>query len=291
MIPANLTCFQSQKTFLFALVVFCFAQTATLSAQIPFEAYSYSGTALDISNETDNARSTSWKPDGTMLFITGRFTENVVSYHLAEPWELDSAEYSSQFDLSNEFGSTRQLSRAHGLYLRDDGAKMWVFNRTEMWGYTLESPWELTSATKTYYINLEDFVERGHDFDFSPDGTRLYIDDRNAQAVYETHLSVPWDITTLELVYTLDISDLEEEVRGLELIEDGTTLLLLDTVRKEILQFRFGTAYDLSTAQFHSTFDLSAQTDDPRGISLSKDLTRIYITGRNDEEIYQYNLD
>lgn len=282
-----------KRYFLTVAAVFCFAllQTAPLYSQIPFESFSYSGVSLDISNETDNARATSWKPDGTMFYIPGRFTENVVSYKLEIPWDLGSAEYYSEFDLSNEFGSTDQQSRAHGFFIRNDGEKMWVFNRTEIWGYSLETPWEVSTARHSAYKNLVDFVQRGHDFDFSPDGTRLYIDDRNGQAVYETHLSVPWDITTLELVYTLDISDLEDEVRGLELVQDGTTLLLLDTGRKEILQYRLSVPYDLSTATFYSTFDLSEQTADPRGISLSEDLTRIYITGRDEERIYQYVID
>ena len=276
------------KSFSFALLIIVISGTAELTAQIPFETYSYSGTALDISGETNNARATSWKPDGTMIFVTGRFTENVISYSLEEPWELDSAVYNDEFDLSNEFGSTKQRSRAHGLYLRNDGEKMWVFNRDEIWGYTLQTPWILSSAVHTYFMNLTLLVERGHDFDFSPDGSRLYIDDRNAQTVYETHLSTPWDITTLEPVYTLNISDQEEEVRGLEIIKDGTILLLMDTARKEILQYTLSVPYDLSTAEYLDAFDVSAQTDDPRGLSLSSDYSRIYITGRDNEEIYQY---
>ena len=165
---------------------------------------------------------------------------------------------------------------------------MWVFNRTEIWGYTLESPWELSSAVHTYYMDLKDFVERGHDIDFNPDGTKLFIDDRNARAVHQAELSTPWDITTITSVFTLDISDEEQAVRGLEIIADGTIMLLMDTGRKEILKYEMSTPYELQSARFVDSFDVSEQSDDPRGLSVSPDMDRFYVTGRDNQAIYQY---
>ncbi len=276
------------KSLCIALLILFYSGFTAPNDKILFEEYSYSGVSLDISYETENARATSWKPDGSRIFVTGRFTENVASYDLSEPWNLETATFSGEFDLSNEFGSTSQLSRAHGLFVRDDGEKMWVFNRTEIWGYTLEEPWELTSASYTYYKDLSDFVERGHDFDFTPDGSRIFIDDRNAQAVHEATLTVPWDITTLEWTYSLDISDQEDEVRGLEIIKGGTIMLLMDTARKEILQYRLTTPYDLTTATYINSFDVSEQSDDPRGLSVHPEYEYIYVTGRDNQKIYQY---
>ena len=255
---------------------------------IPFNEFQYSGVSLDISNETDNARANHWRPDGDKIFVTGRFTENVVSYEVSEPWDIGNTTFSGEFDLSNEFGSTDQQSRAHGLFLRDDGEKMWVFNRTEIWGYTLESPWELSSAVHTYYMDLKDFVQRGHDIDFNPDGTKLFIDDRNVRAVHQAELVIPWDVTSITSVFTLDISDEEEQVRGLKIIADGTIMLLMDTARKEILKYELSTPYELQSARFIDAFDVSEQTDDPRGLSVSADMQRFYVTGRDNQTIYQY---
>jgi len=256
--------------------------------RVLFEEYSYSGVSLDISNETDNARATTWRPDGSKIFITGRYTENVVSYTMTEPWDIGTATFSGEYDLSNEFGSTSQISVAHGLFLHDGGELMWVFNRTEIWGYTLETPWELSTAVQTSYFDLQDFVQRGHDFDFNPDGTKLFIDDRDAQAVHEVHLATPWDITTIEWEYTLDISDQEKEVRGLEMVKGGTIMLLMDTVRQEILQYALSEPYNLSTARYLNAFDVSEQAVQPRGLSVHPDLKYIYVTGRDNQKIYRY---
>jgi len=272
---------------LLALILVSPACTTT-EKLVEFEEYTYSGVYLDISNETENARASHWRPDGGEIFVVGRFTGNVASYTVTEPWNLKTATFSSEFDLSNEFGSTEQLSRAHGLYLQNDGGKMWVFNRTEIWGYSLSDPWDIVTATATQYKDLSEFVLRGHDFDFHPDGNRLYIDDRDAQAVHEVRLNTPWDITTIEWVYTLDISDYEEEVRGIEIVADGKIMLLVDTVRRELLQFRMEEPWDLKSAVYHSAFDLSGQSDNPRGLSIRPDLEWFYITGNDHQKIYQY---
>ncbi len=247
--------------------------------------YVYSGVSLDISGETSNARASTWHPDGTMIYVTGRSTENVVSYSVEFPWELNRASLKSSYDLSVELTSG---SVAHGLFIRDDGQKMWVFNRTEMWGYELESPWDVASATGGYRVDFSEHVQRGHDVDFSEDGTRLFIDDRSARAVHQYKLGEAWDITTANWVYSLDISAHERQVRGIEIVKDGSVMLLLDTSRRELQQYNLSEPYDVSTATFHSRFDLSRQTTDPRGLSISRDLTRFYITGRDRGRIYQY---
>lgn len=273
----------------FLIFLFFIAGSDSRTVSIPFAEFNYTGDSLDISNETANARASHWKPDGTEIYIVGRYTENVASYSVAEPWELSTATFKNDFSLSKEFGSTNQGSHAHGLFFRVDGEKMWVFNRTEIWGYALAEPWNVSSSVYAYYRDLSNFVKRGHDIDFHPDGTRIFIDDRNAQAVHEATLSTPWDITTIQWAYTLDISDQEQEVRGIEIVANGTIMLLLDTDRKELLQYQLSEPWELKSATYHSAFDLSNQTSNPRGLSIRPDMNRFYITGNNNQKVYQYN--
>ena len=281
-----------QNTFkaLSLLLLFLFISGSTVQSDlISFDEFSYTNYSLDISNESANSRATHWKTDGSEIYVIGRATNNVVSYSVPEPWDLSGAIFKDDFDLSNELGSTHQGSNAHGLQFRDDGQKMWVFNRTEIWGYTLSEPWNITSSEKAYYKDLSDFVQRGHDIDFHPDGTRIYIDDRNAKAVHEATLYTPWDVTSLEWVYSLDISDQEQAVRGIEIIANGTIMLLLDTDRKELLQYQLSEPWNLKTATYHSAFDLSRQSSNPRGLSVHPDMNSFYITCNDNREIFQYS--
>lgn len=277
------------KVFSLLLLPILINGSTVQSDQISFSEFSYTHYSLDISVESSNSRATHWKNDGSVIYVVGRSTQNVASYSVNEPWNLTNTVFKNEYDLSAELGSTRQGSNAHGLHFRDDGQKMWVFNRTEIWGYTLADPWNITSSEKTYYIDVSNFVRRGHDIDFHPDGTRIYIDDRNAQAIHEAHLLTPWDITTLQWVFTLDISDQEQAVRGIEMVANGTIMLLLDTDRKELLQYRLSEPWSLKSATYHSAFDLSKQSGNPRGLSIHPDMNSFYITGNDNQQIYQYN--
>jgi DNA-binding beta-propeller fold protein YncE len=249
----------------------------------------YTGIALDVSPFTSNTRTTSWNPDGTAMYIVGRSTQNVVAYELAQPWNLATASYKNQFDLSNELGTqTQETSVAHGLYLRDDGARMWVFNRIEIWAYDLATPWDVTTAHQPVHADYSAFVARGHDIDFRPDGTQLFVCDQTTKNVHVVNLATPWDITTSSWQATLDLSAQVDALRGVELIRDGNVMLVLDTGRKEILQYDLAVPYDLMTATYVGVFDLSGQTDDPRGLSLDPQATRFFVTGTDNGAVYQY---
>lgn len=255
--------------------------SGTISAQ-PDVSHAYSGTFLDISAETLNARATFWKPDGSMVFVVGRYSDNIAAYEVDEPWEIGSARFIKEEKIPGEF--------QHGLYFRQDGRMMWVFDRTSIWSYNLERPWDITTRSEGENTDLSHIVERGHDIDFKPDGSLLYIDDRNTGAVFALSLPVPWDVSTGNITATLDISEEQVEVRGIEFMDDGTLMFLMDTGRGEILKYKLSVPYDILTAELAGTFDVSAQTLQGRGLSFSAGMDRFYVTGRDEEKIFQYDL-
>jgi hypothetical protein len=130
-------------------------------------------------------------------------------------------------------------------------------------------------------------MQRGHDIDFKPDGTILFIDDRNAGAIFELSLSTPWDVTTATLSYTLDISDQQKEVRGVEFIKDGKIMMLMDTGRNEVLQYNLTEPWDISTAVFFDTYNVSTLTSQGRGLSFNAGENIMYITGRDEKKVFQ----
>jgi hypothetical protein len=248
----------------------------------------YSGESLSVSAHTSSARGTHFRPDGSQLFVVGRSSQNVVSYELSSPWDLSSASYLNEYDLSGDLASSSLGSVAHGVFFRPDGVMKWVFNRREIYEYTLSSPWDVSTAQNTGYADLRGFVSRGHDIDFSPDGEVLFIDDRNSQAVFEVHLSSPWDVSTHSLAYTLDISAEEEAVRGVEFSSDGTRMFLMDTSRREALEYHLSSPYDLSTASFVRSFSVSSEASNPRMITWRPNGEEFFVTGTSSGRIYKY---
>ncbi|MCG2591131.1 YncE family protein, partial [Rhodohalobacter sulfatireducens] len=241
-------------------------------------------------SRTLSSRSTDFSPDGRRFYILGRDTENVAEYHLDDPWQIDTAEYVRDFSTSGEIGTASQEEEAsHGLYVRKtDGRRMWVLNRTEIWEYTLSDPWNVSSATQTGYQDLSDDVVRGHDMDFKPDGSVLYVDDRILGVVHQFELSSDWDVETASLDYVFDISDIQEAVRGTQFSPDGKKMFMMDTRRQEVLEFNVSTPYDLRSGSFVGTFGVASEAASPEGLTFKPDLTTFYVTSNGDNIVHQY---
>lgn len=249
-------------------------------------------TKKNFSVATTNTRAHSFNTDGTRFYILGRNSLNVIEYHLSEPWEIETAIYVRELDISPEMGSAAEEDPVpNGIYIRkDDGEKMWVLNRSEIWEYSLSTPWNITSAAKTGYKDLSDHVIRGHDIDFKPDGTVLYVDDRLLEVVFQFYLSTSWDVATVSLDFALDISDQQEGVRGTIFNPNGDRMFLMDTDRQELLGYLVSSPYDLETASFIGAFSVSSQSSQPRGITFSNDLSSFYVSDSKDNMVFQYRL-
>jgi len=251
---------------------------------------SYTNKSFAVS--TTDSRSSDFNTDGTRFYILGRSSRNIIEYHLSTSWEIETAQYARELDISTEMGSAEQMFAVpHGLYIRkDDGLLMWVFNRTEIWEYTLSTPWNISSAQPTGYKDLNEFVSRSHDIDFKPDGTVLYVDDRINGSVYQFNLITPWDIETAQLDLVLDISAQQEAVRGIQLNPEGNRMYLMDTERKDILEYYLTTPFNIGTAAYIASYSVASQTSNPRGLTFKPDFTAFYVTATDNNTILQYQL-
>ena len=261
------------------------------AAPLDWQEFAYTGQSLDIAPQTrGNTRENVWRPDGTMLFVVGRASQRVVAYRTPEPWDLDEAEPLAVFDFSRVLAGGAG-SNAHGLYFAADGEQMWLFNRSEIWAFTLTEAWDIATAEPTGHAPLRQLVPglHGHGIAFKPDGSKLYVDDRIAGAIFAFALEEPWDVASAELKATLDISEQQQAVRGIEFVRDGAVMLLLDTDRREVLQYRLEEPYDITTAAYVDALDLSEQTRYPQGLSVVRDGESLYVTDTMQARIFRYD--
>jgi len=249
-------------------------------------------TNRNLSVTTQNSRATDFRPDGTRFYILGRTTQNVVEYHLSSAWDIESASYVRELDISGEMGTAvEQDIASHGLFIRkDDGEMMWILNRTEIWEYTLSTPWDISTAAPTGYRDLSDFLVRGHDIDFKPDGSELYVDDRLFSSIFQFEVQTPWDIETISFRAALDISGQQQEVRGIELSPEGDRMFLMDTGRREILEYVLSTAFDVTTATYIGAYGVGSESIEPRAVTFRPDKSKFYVTETAGNIVYQYKI-
>lgn len=251
---------------------------------------SYTGNKKTVA--TNGARGSDFRPDGSRFYILGRTSKNILEYHLSDDWNIESAAYVRELNISSEIGTGAQSDfAANGLYIRKtDGKRMWVFNRTEIWEYTLSTAWDITSANQTGYKNLNSTIVRGHDFDFRPDGKRLYVDDRIHEAVFQFNLSSAWDVESASLDKMLDISDQQQAVRGIHISPGGDRMFLNDTGRQEVLEYVLSNSYDIGSANYVGSYSISSEMSNAEGISFRSDISMFYMTSTSEEIIYQYKI-
>lgn len=253
----------------------------------------FTGVRFDFGERGDNIRSTEFRPDGRQMYQLSRANETVTQFRVEDPWRISTLEEVGVYDYSDDLILDRgwEGSAGHGVWLRNgDGERMYVWNRREIYQYDIDD-WDVTTAEKVGYNNLDDEVTRGHDIDFKPDGTRFYLDDREEEAVFEYDLSEPWDIETAELNFKFDISDQEEAVRGLEFDNDGGRMFLCDTGARELQEYELETPWELSTASFTGAVLDLEDTSNPRSITWRRDGGRFFITDRDKGDIFKYDID
>lgn len=244
---------------------------------------------LDTSNETKNARTIDLIGSDTLLFVHSRETATVLTYTLEEAGDISTAVLSSTFDTSDYLGTKEQESKGHGIYVQRDALdRVWLFNRTEVWQFDLPIAGNMQSAIPSGYNDLSDRVQRGHDIDFSLEGDRFFVDDRNSESVFQYTVKEPWDINSIEYDYELDISETHSAVRGVEFRPDGKRMYLLDTSKKEIQQFVLSEAWELRSAVFEKSYLLN--TENPRGFTWNRDGTKAYVMDATSGVVSQFNI-
>ena len=253
----------------------------------------YNGVSLDMSDHIENSRGLHFKPDGTRFYHSARTSMNIVEYHMSTPWDISTAEYVREYDLTPTVGVNHERPRPHGIFINDEnGQEMYLVNRTEMIQYFMEEPWDISTTTHTKTRDMRLAVSRLHDMFMSPDGGYMFIDDRETNSVYQFRMDMIWDIDDLRLEYMLDISEMESP-RGMEWKPDGTRLFLVDQGARTLKVYDVEEPWNLRTAERREDMDfmVARQTPNPRGLVWAKDGKRFYVVCNTNDTLFQYDVE
>lgn len=243
------------------------------------------------SEYTTSTRALDFNLEGTEMYVLGRTTNNVVAYTMDTAWDITTAAYKNEFSIYEQMGKGAQpLKVPHGLFFKKDGSRMYVWNRTELWEYSLRTPWDVSTSEYSDYIDLTSIVTRGHDIDFCPAGENLYVEDRGSSEVHQFTLSEAWNIATAKHVSTIDISAEDNEVRGIQLDGTGKKMFLLTTGSQLLHEYRLLRRWDLSTAVHAGSISMGGEGLDPRNVTWKHDGTGFYITQTAKNKVFRYDI-
>lgn len=245
-----------------------------------------SGNSFNTSSFTDNGRGIFLIGD-TLLYVHSRNNRSVVSYKLSDKGDVSSAHYFTSFSTSEHIGSKEEGAYGHGIFIKpDDLRKMWLYNRTEIWEFNLPKAGDVSSAVYSNYMDLSQFVERGHGIYFKPDGSRLYVDDRNKAMIHQFDLQEAWSVSGISNHTNLDISKNHAAVRALTFHPNGRVMHLLDTDLRELQQYVLRTPWQIETAEFDQSTQI--YLSNPRSFIWNGNGSKGYVMNTDNGTIMEY---
>jgi DNA-binding beta-propeller fold protein YncE len=134
-----------------------------------------------------------FKPDGTKMYVIGFSGDNINEYALSTAWDVSTASYVQNFNVS------AQETGPRGLFLSPDGSKMYVVGQDAdaVVEYNLSTAWDVSTATflQSFSVSAQDTTVT--DLFFKYDGSKMYILGSQNDVIYQysTGSSAPATIT------------------------------------------------------------------------------------------------
>jgi DNA-binding beta-propeller fold protein YncE len=148
--------------------------------------------SFSVVSQDPNPSGLSFKPDGTKMYVTGGFGQDINEYNLSTAWDVTTASYLQNYSV------VLQDTQPKNTFFKPDGTKMYVvgFSGRDVNEYNLSTAWDVTTASysQNFVVQVQETSPLG--IFFRPDGGRMYVVGTSSDRVNEYDLSLAWDIST-----------------------------------------------------------------------------------------------
>jgi len=239
---------------------------------------------FDVSAKETFPTGVAFKSDGTKMYVVGTSSDNVNEYDLSTAWDISTASFNQAMDISGkEINST-------SIQFNTDGDKLYIAGNTSdsVHEYDLSTAWDVSSASFNQSLSLSRNIEA---FFFGKSGEKLYTTDTVSQKIWELDLSTAYDISTASANQSLDISSNTPTSVGLDFSSNGKRVYVADNDNgsEGIDRYDLSTAWDISTATYRDTLDVSGTVGYITEARLGNDGAVLFIANNDDDTIYAYS--
>jgi len=180
-----------------------------------------------------------------------------------------------------------------GLTFSPNGLKMYITDDTGdlIEEYALSSPWDISTASHaaSNLPILDAQTNVPEDMEFNADGTKMYLVDRDGDAVLEYTLSVAYDVS--EAVYesgaNADVSNETGNPEDIVFSSDGLKMFILENEGTDtVLEYALGSAYDVSDETYTDAFVITGFTTGTDAMEFSSDGTTLFVSHNKGVSMY-----
>lgn len=163
------------------------------------------GNELNVSADFSYTTGVEFKPDGTLMYVTGGVGVNykIITYQLSTAWDISSATKLNEITLASP----------GGIRFKSDGTSVFVLdfsNPDVIKEFTLSGEWNLLTRSGSAIRTLNITTPTGDNdilgFSFNSDGTKLFATSEATSSIYEFNLD-SWQIDTAVLSYSFFVGD------------------------------------------------------------------------------------
>ena len=142
---------------------------------------SYVG-SFNVSAQEPTPVATSFKPDGTVMYVIGVGNQTVYQYTLSTAWSVSTASYASK-----SFSVATQETNPWGLYFTPDGTKMFIIGEigVDVNEYSLSTAWDVSTASYVQNFSVSGQTSLPYGLTFGNDGSKMYVVELTNDSIYQ----------------------------------------------------------------------------------------------------------
>ena len=248
---------------------------------------SYDSVSFSTASQETSPSGLTFKPDGTKMYVVGFSSDSVHQYSLSTAFDLSTASYDSV-----SFSVASQDTSPYKVKFNNDGTKIYMvgISTDTVYQYSLSTAYDLSTASYdsvSFSVSGQDLTPLG--LSFKPDGTKMYVVGSTNDSIFQYSLSTEFDLSTASYdSVSFSVASQETSPHDAAFSPSGVNMYIIGSSGDDVNEFLLSTAWDVSTATYVQNFSVSGQDLSPTGLAFNLDGSKMYITGNQNNSVFQY---
>jgi len=239
-----------------------------------------------VSSEDTTPRDVTWNNDGSKMYVAGDAGNDINEYDLTTEFDIGTATFSKLKSVSSEDTGVQ------GMAWNNDGSKMYVVGATNdnVYEYDLTTEFDIGTATfsKSKDVSGQDTLPTG--MTWNNDGSKMYVVGATNDNVYEYDLTTEFDIGTATFSKSKSITSEDTVATGVVFNNNGSKMYVIGLTSDNVNEYDLTTNFDIATATFSKSKDVSGQDINPQGMAWNSDGSKMYVVGSTGDSVYEYDV-
>lgn len=125
---------------------------------------------------------------------------------------------------------------------------------------------------------------------FKPGGLKMYMIGSQKDSVNEYDLSIAYDLSSMVFLQSFDVSAQDSNPHGVFFKPDGLKMYMVGEQSLKVHEYDLSIAWDVLSAVFLQSFDVSAQDVGPNAFLIRPDGLKMYMAGSFNQSIFEYDF-